>query len=168
MNGKSLGVREKDRAQLYTTYRLVWDNITYQPGELKVVALDKDNKPLKEASIKTAGKPAKILLEPDRSTIAADGNELAFVTVSVVDEHGVLCPLADNLIQFSVEGNGGVKAVGNGDPTSLESFVKPFRKAFNGKCMAIIQSAKEAGKMVLTAKSDGLEPASASITTTSP
>ncbi|NQU53138.1 MAG: glycoside hydrolase family 2 protein [Bacteroidetes bacterium] len=157
LNGKSLGVREKDPANLYTTYRLVWDDITYEPGEIKVVTLDENNNPLKEAVVKTAGEPAKIVLETDRNQILADGKELAFVTVSVVDENGTLCPQANNLIQFSTEGEGSIKAVGNGDPTSLESFVKPFRKTFNGKCMVLVQSSKTAGEFTLKAESEGLE-----------
>ncbi len=157
LNGKSLGIREKDPANLYTTYRLVWDDITYKPGEIKVVALDENDNPLKEAVVKTAGEPAKIVLETDRNQILADGKELAFVTVSVVDEDGTLCPRANNLIYFSVVGEGSVKAVGNGDPTSLESFIKPFRKTFNGKCMVLVQSTKTAGEISLKAESEGLE-----------
>jgi beta-galactosidase len=157
LNGKSLGVREKDPANLYTTYRLVWDDITYEPGEIKVVALDENNNTLKEAVVKTAGKPAKIILESDRNQILADGKELAFITVSVVDENGTVCPQTNNIIHFSVEGEGSVKAVGNGDPTSLESFVKPFRKTFNGKCMVLVQSTKTAGEFTLKAESEGLE-----------
>ena len=165
LNGRSLGVREKDPSGLYTTYRLVWDDITYQPGELKVVALDANNKPVKETVVKTAGEPAKIILEADRTAIAADGKELAFVTVSVVDEHGILCPTADHLIDFSVTGEGSVKAVGNGDPTSLESFVEPQRKAFNGKCMVLIQSSQKDGEIVLSATSEGLTEEKIKITT---
>jgi beta-galactosidase len=115
--------------------------------------------------MKTAGEPAKIVLEADRSEIFADGKELAFVTVSVVDENGIVCPRADNLINFKVEGEGKVRAVGNGDPTSLESFVKPFRKAFNGKCMVLIQSSTHPGSIKLIAKSDGLQPQEMAIRT---
>ncbi len=168
LNGKSLGVKEKDPSKLYTTYRLVWDNIRYEPGELKVVALDKNNNPLKEAVMKTAGEPAKIILEADRTEIAADGKDLAFVTVTIVDEEGVVCPRADNLVDFRVEGEGSLRAVGNGDPTSLESFVKPHRKVFNGRCMAIIQSGKSAGNITLTAESDGLESGQVAIKTKAP
>ena len=123
---------------------------------MKVVALDENDKPVKETSVKTAGAPAKIVLEADRREIVADGKELAFVTVSVVDANGVLCPTADNLIEFSVSGEGIIKAVGNGDPTSLESFVKPFRKTFNGKCMVLIQSTKTAGEITLKATNKSL------------
>lgn len=165
LNGKSLGVREKDPSSLYTTYRLVWDDITYEPGELKVVALDENNQPVKETVVKTAGEPAKIVLEADRTVIAADGKELAFVTVSVVDKDGILCPTADHLIDFSVTGEGIVKAVGNGDPTSLESFVESKRKAFNGKCMVLIQSSQEEGEIFLNATSKGLSGEKITITT---
>src|SRR5690606_18670857 len=132
---------------------LVWDNVIFESGELKVIALDEADKPVKETSVKTAGRPAKIILEADRSEITADGKELTFVMVSVVDDKGVVCPTANNLIEFSVKGEGKIKAVGNGDPTSLESFVKPFRKAFNGKCMIYLQSTKTAGYIKLTASS---------------
>ena len=157
LNGRSLGIREKEPANLYTTYRLVWDDVVFEPGEIKVVALDKENNPLGEAVIRTAGDPAGIDLKADRTTILADGKELAFVTVSILDQEGILCPRADNLVSFHVEGNGTLRAVGNGDPTSLESFVEPYRKAFNGKCMAIVQSTGSAGEITLTAESEGLE-----------
>jgi len=165
LNGKSLGIREKDPSNLYTTYRLVWDEIVYEAGEIKVVALDDNNNPVKEKVMKTAGRPAKIVLEMDRSEILADRKELAFVTVSVVDEHGVLCPQADNLIHFTVEGEGHIEAVGNGDPTSLESFVEPKRKAFNGKCMVIVQSSNNPGNIIVIAESDGLQSAEVLINT---
>jgi beta-galactosidase len=165
LNGKSLGIREKDPSKRYTTYRLVWDDIIYEAGEIKVVALDENNNPVKERVMKTAGEPAKIVLEADRSEIFADGKELAFVTVSVVDKNGIVCPRANNLINFKVEGEGKVRAVGNGDPTSLESFVKPFRKAFNGKCMVLIQSSTHPGSIKLIAKSDGLQPQEIAIRT---
>ncbi len=157
LNGKSLGVREKDPSGFYTTYRLIWDDIIYEPGELKVVALDPGRNPHREAVIKTAGKPARIILESDRERIQANGKDLAFVTVSIVDTEGVLCPLANNLVNFKVKGAGFLRAVGNGDPTSLESFVLPYRKAFNGKCMAIIQSGDSKGKIKLQAESEGLQ-----------
>ncbi len=165
LNGKSLGIKEKDPSNLYTTYRLVWDNITFEPGELKVVALDETNQPIKETVKVTAGEPAKIILEADRQEAKANGKEMVFVTVSVLDKDGNICPKADNLVNFDVEGAGILRAVGNGDPTSLESFVKPFRKAFNGKCMAIIQTSEEAGEILLKAESVGLEPAQINIKT---
>ncbi len=165
LNGRSLGVRQKDPSNLYTTYRLVWDQVIYEPGELKIVALDENNNPLKEAVMLTALEPTKIVLEANRTEMLADGKELIFVTVSIVDENGVLCPRADNLVNFNVSGPGFVRAVGNGDPTSLESFVQPYRKAFNGKCMVIIQSSQNAGEIVLHATSNGLMAEKIIITT---
>jgi len=159
LNGKSLGVHEKDPTQLYRKYRLVWD-VPYEPGELKVVALDENNNPVKEAFMRTAGKPAAIKLEAYKKSIQADGKELDFITVSVVDSAGTVCPTADNLIDFTVDGVGTIKAVGNGDPTSLESFVEPHRKAFNGKCMVYVQNTGKQGKIFLTATSEGLTPTS--------
>lgn len=164
LNGKSQGIREKDPTQLYRTYRLVWD-VPYEPGALKVVALDESNRPLKETTVETAGAPAAIRLGAMSDTITADGKELAFVTVSVVDKQGVLCPRASNRIRFKVEGAGSFRAVGNGDPTSLESFVKPAMKAFNGKCVVFLQSTKQAGQIRLTAEADGLEKSQLTIAT---
>ncbi|MEN8117708.1 MAG: DUF4982 domain-containing protein, partial [Bacteroidota bacterium] len=164
LNGKSQGVQQKDPSQLYRKYRLIWD-VPYEAGELKVVALDKDNNPVKETVVNTAGQPAAIKLETELTTIAANGKEIAFVTVSVVDKNGVVCPLAANQINFTVEGEGRLKAVGNGDQTSLESFVKPTRKTFNGKCMVFIQSTEKTGKIKLIAQSDGLKDAEINIET---
>ena len=163
LNGKSLGIKEKDPSNLYTTYRLVWDGISYEPGELKVVALDKENKALKEAVRRTAGQAAFIHLEADRVKVQANGKEMVFVSVSVLDKNGVVCPRANNLIHFSIEGPGLIKAVGNGDPTSLESFVKPYRKTFNGKCMVIVQAGEVPGGITLKAEGKGLRPNEISI-----
>jgi len=130
--------------------------VPYEAGELKVVALDKNNKPVKEAIVKTAGKPAHIVLTADRTAICNSEKELAFVTATVVDEYGVVCPRANNKITFSAEGPGNLKAADNGDPTSLERFVDPERSAFNGKCVAIVQSTAGKGKLKLVAQSPGL------------
>ena len=165
LNGRSLGVRKKDTTELLTSYRLIWKNIMFEPGELKVVTLDTNNQPVKEMVRKTAGKAAKIKMKADRSVIAADGKELCFITVSVIDEKGTLCPNADHLINFSIVGNGTIKAVGNGDPTSLESFVEPYRKVFNGKCMVIVQSTTVPGTIEIGAKSVGLESAFVNLNT---
>ncbi len=156
VNGKSMGIREKDPSNLYSKYRLVWDEVPYEPGELKVVALDTGNKQIKETIVRTAGKPARIILNTDRKTVSYSEKELAFVTVSVVDEKGVVCPRANNKITFSVAGSGKLKAADNGDATSLESFVDPVRSAFNGKCVAIVQANAFQGKMTLIARSPGL------------
>ena len=163
VNGKSMGIRAKDPSNLYTKYRLVWDEVPYEPGELKVVALGTENKPIKETIVRTAGNPARIILKTDRKTVSYSEKELAFVTVTVVDDKGTVCPGAANKISFSVKGAGKLKAADNGDATCLESFVDPVRSAFHGKCMAIIQSTALKGEMKLIAKSPGLRNAEISI-----
>lgn len=150
VNGKSMGVRSKDESNTYTRYRLVWDNVIYKPGDIKVVAMDDNNNPMDSMQIKTAGEPNKIRLTPDRETIHADGKDIIFITVEVLDKDGNLCPRA-NLIQFfEIEGAGKIKAVCNGDPTDLTSFASSYMKTFNGKMVVAIQSTKEAGEITLS------------------
>ena len=156
LNGRSMGVREKNPSALYTRYRLVWEDVPYEPGKLKVVALSNENKPIATQVMKTAGEPAGIVLKSDRRTISHGEKELAFVTATVVDRNGVTCPKANNRIFFSVTGSGKLKAADNGDPTSVESFSDPVRSAFNGKCVAIAQSTASRGVMTLVAESPGL------------
>lgn len=163
LNGKSLGIRKKSSDKLLSTYRLIWDKVAFESGELKVVALDENNKAIQEAIMRTAGEPHAIILEPDRATARANGKELIFVTVSVVDKNGIVCPNASNLIHFLAEGPGSIRAVDNGDQTSLESFVKPFRKAFSGKCMLIIEAGTQAGNVVVKASSEKLQSTEVSL-----
>lgn len=157
LNGKSLGVQKKDKSSPQNRYRLMWMDVKYEPGTLKVVALDGNGKPVAEEKITTAGKPYKIVLTPDRKEITADGKDLSFVTVSVVDKNGVPCPTADNALNFEVNGAGTFKAVCNGDATSLESFVKPSMKLFSGKLVVVVQSDKKGGTIALKVKGKGLE-----------
>ncbi|RYF11863.1 MAG: DUF4982 domain-containing protein, partial [Flavobacteriales bacterium] len=130
LNGKSLGIRKKDNSSPQNRYRLMWMDVKYEPGTLKVVALDSNGKPVKEAQVTTAGKPHKLVLDADRQTIKADGKDISFVTVSVVDKDGNVCPNVAEQLDFAVKGAGKFKAVCNGDATSLESFVKPTMKLF--------------------------------------
>jgi beta-galactosidase len=136
---------------------LRWENAIFQPGEIKVVAYHEDGKIAETTVIKTAGKPAKIILEPSKKSLQNNGIDLAFITVSVTDKDGNLCPLADHLINFEVKGEGTLRAVGNGDPTSLEQFDAHQRKLFYGKCMAIIQSKNTKGKITIKVSSQDLE-----------
>ncbi len=162
LNGKSLGRKKKGPYE----YRLRWDDVPYQPGTLRVVAY-KNGKKWATDVMKTAGEPARLKLEPDRSTIRADGYDLSFVTVTVTDQAGLAAPRAGNRIHFDLEGPGEIVATDNGDPTSFELFQSPDRKAFNGLCLVIIRSqAGHPGKIRLTAKSDGLKVGRASIETT--
>ncbi|MDO6736347.1 beta-galactosidase GalB [Wenyingzhuangia sp. 2_MG-2023] len=177
VNGKSMGkkVKGEDLSEILvgflryepktfkSKYRLSW-NVPYEAGNIKVVGY-KDGKIVKEEQIFTAGKPAKISLSVDRKEIAADGSDLAYVTVRIEDKNGNLCPNADNLVDFSVRGVGELLAVDNGNQISLESFQANHRKAFSGMCLAIIKSSKKAGTIKLTAKSKSLRSAKIEVKT---
>jgi len=152
LNGKSLGKKTKGPY----AYRLRWDDVTYQPGELKVVAY-KEGKEWATDVMRTAGPPARLLAKADRSTIAADGQGLAFITVTIVDKDDVLVPHAKNRVCFSIDGPGEIVATDNGDPTSFESFQSKERDAFNGLCLAIVRARPDqAGTITLKAESGGL------------
>jgi beta-galactosidase len=151
LNGKSQGVQKKSEDKLHLVWRL-----SYVPGTLKAVG-SISGKDILIKEIKTAAKPAKIALIPDRKTIHPDGRDLSFITVQILDADDVLCPLADNLVRFEVMGSGTLKAVDNGLQTSHESFQAKQRKAFHGLCLAVVQSAEKPGKILLKASSDGLK-----------
>lgn len=137
-------------------YRLMWMDTKYEPGTIKVVAYDKNGKAVAEQELHTAGKPHHIELIPDRSLIKADGKDLSFVTVKVVDKDGNLCPLAEDVISFKVKGAGTYRAGANGNPASLESFQIPKMKVFSGMMTAIVSSTTQSGKIVLEATGKGL------------
>lgn len=152
VNGKSQGrITKSDTARL-DRFRLRWRNVVYQPGELKVVVYDAQGNKAGQQVIKTAGKPKRLLLEPERKTIKADGNDLAYVTVSLVDKNGTLCPDAANRLQFTVTGAGTYKAACNGDATSLEPFTQPQMSLFHGQLVVVCQAGKTPGVMTLTVK----------------
>ncbi|WP_152285435.1 glycoside hydrolase family 2 TIM barrel-domain containing protein [Flavicella marina] len=171
VNGKSFGkkTKGKDLSEILvdflryepktfkSKYRLSW-MVPYTPGNIKVVGY-KDGKKITEETIHTAGKPAKIDLSVDRKVIDADGNDLAYVTIKILDKNGNICPNADNLVNFSIRGKGDIIAVDNGNQISLESFIEPKRKAFNGMCLAVIKSTNKTGKITLYAKSQKLKSA---------
>jgi beta-galactosidase len=138
--------------------------VRYEPGVLKIVVFDRDGNPAAEQEIRTAGDPARIELSPDRTTIKADGIDLAFVTVTITDAEGNLCPLADNLVTFEIDGPGKIVAVDNGNQTSLDPFVANSRKAFHGMCMLIISDEQGvSGEIRITASSEGLRNESISV-----
>ena len=130
-------------------YRLIWSNVEYQPGELKVVVFDNDGKAAGEQIVKTAGKPTALKLETDRYSLNADGDDLAFITVSMIDENGTLCPTSNDDIEVSVEGEGSFQAICNGDATSLESFVEPKMKLFSGQLVVVVKASETPGNIVL-------------------
>jgi len=163
VNGKSMGVQNKNNDSKLERYRLMWNNVVYEPGELKVVALDDQGQPAEEKVIRTSGEPYRIILEPDRSTIDADGADISFVTVSVVDKNGIPCPTATNQLNFKVDGVGKYRAACNGDATSLEVFYLPTMKLFSGKLVVLVQSTAKAGDITLQVKGKGLKAGAVTI-----
>ncbi|MGI6233136.1 MAG: glycoside hydrolase family 2 TIM barrel-domain containing protein [Prevotella sp.] len=128
-------------------YRLVWDNVKYEPGEIRVVAYDNQGNIVQETSQRTAGEAAAVNLEPDRTTLKADGNDLSFITVSLVDAKGTLLPAADNEMEVSVSGAGHFRGICNGDATSLEVFTEPRMRLFSGKLVVVVQADNQPGEI---------------------
>jgi beta-galactosidase len=159
LNEKSLGIKKKENDDLHVQWRFF-----FEPGTLKAVSR-KNGKEILIKEITTAGKPAKIILEADRNTIAADGNDLSFITVKIVDKHGNVVPYADNEVAFTISGEGFLVAHDNGNPTSHESFRGNTRKAFHGLALCIIQSTKEKGKINIEVISQGLTTGSVTVIT---
>lgn len=175
VNGKSQGRRRKagkevqgeaatgkaatpeEARQRAERYRMIWDNVVYEPGELKVVAYDEQGKAADSVSVYTAGKPHKLLLEPDKSTCGIPGANLVYITVTMLDEQGNPVPDADNELFFTVSGAGRFKAVCNGDPTSLESFTEPQMKLFHGKLVITLEGNNKKGNITLTVHDKGQE-----------
>ena len=157
VNGKSMGFREKGEEDLLSRYRLIWDDVRYEPGEITVIAYDENNFETERKTIRTAGKPYRIELVPSRDSLTADGKDLLYVTVRIVDRDGNLCPLDTRKVRFEVSGAGQFRAVANGDPTCLESFQSPEMSAFSGMLTVIVQSDRTPGPITLTAKAKGLK-----------
>jgi beta-galactosidase len=159
LNGKSLGRKTREQYQ----YRMRWDDVIYRPGELRVVAY-KNGKQWATDTMKTTGAPSRLLLKPDRATIAADGRDLSFVALTVADPEGLTVPRSMNPIHFEISGPGEIVATDNGDPTDMTVFASKDRKAFNGVALAIVKANRgQSGKITVTANSDGLAAATAII-----
>jgi beta-galactosidase len=155
LNGKSLGKKTKGPLE----YRLEWYDVKYQPGTLKVVAY-KNGKRWATDEMKTTGPAAKLTMQADRSRIAADGQDLSFITVTVADKHGLLVPRSNNHIKFTVEGPGEIVATDNGDATSFENFQAPEHSAYNGLALVIVRAKTgQPGQFTVKAEADGLKPA---------
>lgn len=174
INGKSQGKRTKDLNveidSSYTEaaqksferqkrYRLMWMDTKYEPGTVKVVAYDENGKAVDEAEIHTAGKPHHIVLTADRDQLQADGKDLSFINVKIVDKDGNFCPNETRQIKFKVKGAGTFRAAANGNSASLESFQEPQMKLFSGQLTAIVQSAEEAGTITFEASAPGVKSA---------
>ena len=165
VNGKSQGIQKKNKETNQHRYRLMWMDVKYEPGTIKVVAFNDEGKPVAEKEIHTAGKPHHFELTADRKIITADGKDLSYVTVTVVDKNGNVCPNANNQLNFKVSGNGKFKVVCNGDATSLEMFHLPTMKTFSGKLVVTVQSLKTAGDINLEVSGKGLKTAEIKIAT---
>ena len=174
INGKSQGKRTKDLSveldSSYTEaaqksferqkrYRLMWMDTKYEPGTLKVVAYDKDGNAVAEEEVHTAGKPHHIELTADRDRLKADGKDLSFINVRVVDKNGNLCPDATHKVKFNVRGSGSYRAAANGDPSSLESFQAPQLSLFKGQLTAVVQTEETPGVIVFEASAPGVKSA---------
>jgi beta-galactosidase len=169
VNGKSQGRIKKvkedkgkwDTKDRLDRYRLRWNEVKYEPGELKVVVYDDNGQPAGTKTLRTAGKPARLQLDvwtqqsdlspltSHLSPLKADGDDLAFVTISLVDKKGTLIPTASDQLKFEVSGAGTFRAVCNGDATSLEPFTEPTMRLFNGQLVVIVQAAKKPGTLKL-------------------
>jgi beta-galactosidase len=154
LNGKSLGRKKRGPYD----YRICWNDVVYQPGELKVTAY-KYHLVWAKDSVSTTGPASKLALQADRSNIKADGQDLSYVTLTVADDLGRMVPRSKNPISFSVTGPAEIVATDNGDATSFEPFQSSEHSAFNGLCLAIVRSKPEAGNIVLRATSPGLQAA---------
>ena len=174
INGKSQGRQKKDTSitidatenkesqEAFTRqkrYRLMWMDTKYEPGEVKVVAYDKSGKAVAEQVVRTAGRPHHLELIADRTSITADGKDIAFVTVRVVDKDGNLIPDDARLLQFKVTGAGSFRAAASGNPASLDAFHLPQHHAFSGQLVALVQSGEKAGEAILSVSAKGLPTA---------
>ena len=152
VNGKSQGRRTKNAAERLDRYRLRWNDVKYEPGEIRVVVYDEKGDKAGEQTVRTAGKAVSLQTDvwtQNGGTLKADGNDMAFVTVSLTDKRGTLVPDGDDQLTFEVTGAGRFEAVCNGDATSLEPFVKPTMRLFNGQLVAIVRSGRQAGTVRL-------------------
>ncbi|CQR47245.1 Beta-galactosidase [Paraliobacillus sp. PM-2] len=165
LNGKSIGERsyETKTTSWGSTYKETAEGDTYlewavpfEAGELEAVAKDENGNVIARDEVVTAGEPAAVRLTADRQVIDADGNDLSFITVDVVDDKGTIVPNAENLVHFDVSGNGSLVGVDNGNAASVERYKANKRKAFSGKALAILQSDEKSGEIVLNASASGL------------
>lgn len=157
VNGKSYGRQTKNYSTVLNRYRLMWMDVVYEPGEVKVVAYDANGKAAAEKILRTAGKAHHLELVADRTTLDADGKDLAYITVRAVDKDGNLCPLDTRLVNFEVTGAGRFRATANGDATCLDLFHLPKMHLFGGQLTVIVQTKKQAGEIVFKAKGKGIK-----------
>ena len=168
VNGVSQGVRAKKAAdgivpclgeKAMERFRLMWNDVVYQPGEIKVVAYDADGKAVAEKVVRTAGKASAIRLTPDREVLKADGEDLCYVNVSLVDKDGNPVPVDSRLVKVKITGAGSFKAIANGDPTCLEPFQQPQMHLFSGQLTVLVQAASQPGDITVEVTGKGVKKA---------
>ena len=168
VNGVSQGVRAKKAAdgivpclgeKAMERFRLMWNDVVYQPGEIKVVAYDADGKAVAEKVVRTAGKASAIRLTPDREVLKADGEDLCYVNVSLVDKDGNPVPVDSRLVKVKITGTGSFKAIANGDPTCLEPFQQPQMHLFSGQLTVLVQAASQPGDITVEVSGKGVKKA---------
>ena len=152
VNGRSQGRLKKQPSERLDRYRLRWNEVRYEPGTIEVVAYDEQGREAARTKTVTAGNPAQLVLEADRTTLKADGDDMAFITVSMADANGVFCPTADDELTFEVTGAGVFQAACNGDATSLQPFTEPQMRLFSGQLVVIVRTTKNAGDITLTVR----------------
>ena len=174
VNGISQGMRTFAKAdgkvpclgeKAMERFRLMWNDVVYQPGEIRVVAYDEDGKAAAEKTVRTAGKAAAIKLTPDRSILKADGEDLCYLNVSLTDKDGNPVPADSRLVHVKVSGAGSFKAIANGDPTCLESFQEPQMHLFSGQLTVLVQSGSEPGEITVEVSGKGVKKAVVKIRT---
>lgn len=163
INGKSRGVREKNDSTLQTRYRLMWNETRYEPGELKVVAYDKDGNRAAEKIVRTAGKPHHLVVTSNTDKLAANGDDLAYLTVQVADKDGNIVPTDSRRVKFNVTGAGSFEATANGDPTCVLPFQNAEMDLFSGAATAIVRSGSQPGDIKFTVSAKGVKPATYTI-----
>ena len=146
-------------------FRLMWDDVEYQPGELKVVAYNNEGQAVAEKTIRTAGKASAIRLTPDRNVLKADGEDLCFINVSLTDKDGNPVPCDSRLVKVKVSGAGSFKAIANGDPTCLESFQQPQMHLFSGQLTVLVQSGTTPGEITVEVSGKGVRKATVTLKT---
>lgn len=159
INGKSQGIREKNDSTVQNRYRLMWNDVVYQPGEVKAVAYNADGSVAGEKIIRTAGKPDHLVLTADRKSMKADGEDLLYITVQVADKDGNIVPADSREVKFTAKGAGRFRATANGDPTSVRLFHLPEMDLFSGAATAIVQAADKPGTLTFEARAKGVRPA---------
>ncbi len=159
VNGVSQGRKTKDASSIYNRYRLIWPDVVYAPGEIRVVAYDSQGNPAMEKSVKTAGKAKAFVLTANRDSVSADDNELVYFTVRAVDAEGNFVPVDERMFDIRVTGSGTFEATANGDPTCLLPFHEPRMKLFSGAATVIARASATPGTMKVRVSARGLRAA---------